>query len=280
MPKTALTISGFALPVLILAMLLLSAGAFVFGKMLSPMLFEKKAPEPSPSALETQHPQDWQTQSNQKFAITFMLPSNWDSVELSDSLVIAPLKVVEDLRDQIANENNFGGGTFLTMQVYILKEDASLDTFKSTPEKEVSKKDISIGGIPATEYTTKYLASLPGIEEGAIIKTYHLEVNGKKYSIELLDQTQTDILQKILSTLKFINPTGSELIGKTKNEVIKSKGEPQDSAQNPQTKKEVWIFLNHGDDSTTEYVYFLNDKVLKVELDEYNGTLETNPWVK
>lgn len=260
---------GFTPIAVILGITILSLGAFFLGKSLSPKLFNK-----------AQIPADWQAQTNQNFGISFMLPEDWDSVEVSDSLVIAPLDTVEDLRENIATGFGFGGGTFLTMQVHILTEDYPPDTFKSDSSQEVTRKESTVGGIAATEYTTTTLISQPGIEQGAIIKTYLLSVNNKKYSFDLLDKNQAETLQKILSSIKFIKPPGSELLGKTKDEIKSIKGQPQDSGQNAKTKKEVWVYLDQKDDSTATYVYFLDDKVSKVEADEYNGTLEAIPWIK
>lgn len=272
---------GFAsLPLILLGVVVILAagGAFFLGKSFTPTkLNQTTTTKPAPSS---QTPADWQMQTNQKFGISFVLPKDWDSVEVSDSLVVAPLEVVEDVRDKIAAGSGFGGGTFLTMQVHILDEDYPPDTFKSTAEQEVTKSDTTVGGNAATEYTTKHLTSLPGIEEGAVIKTYLVEGNGKKYSFTLLDKSKADTLQKILSSIKFIKPQGSELLGKTKAEVKVSKGEPKDAGQNVKTKKEVWVYLDQDNDSTATYVYFLNDKVSKVEADEYNGTLEAISWIK
>lgn len=263
---------------IILMVALLAIGSFFLGKSISSQLFNK-SPQPTAQPTSQQIPSDWQSQTSANFAISFMLPKDWDSVEVSDSLVIAPLEVVEDIRDKITKDAGFGGGTFLTMQVHILKEDYPADTFKSTDEQTVTSRQTTVSTVSATEYTTKHLTALPGIEEGAVIKTYLLEVNGKKYSFDLLDQTQADTLQKILSSVKFIKSVGSELLGKTKEEVKSQKGDPTDSAKNDKTKKEVWVYLDQKDDSSATYVYFLNDKVSKVELDEYNGTLDSNSWI-
>lgn len=280
MSKTAWGSSLGSAPIAaILAVVLLAGVAFFLGKSISPSLFNRQT-QPTILPTESQIPPDWQQQTNQKFGISFTLPNNWDSVEVSDSLVIAPLEVVEDMRDKITTGFGFGGGTFLTMQVHILDEDYPPDTFESTAEQEVTKSETTVGGDAATEYTTKHLTSLPGIEEGAIIKTYLVKANGKKYSFTLLDKNQADTLQKILSSVKFIKPQGSELLGKTKDEVRSSKGNPADSSQNAKTKKEVWVYLNQGNESTATYFYFLDNKVEEVRVDEYNGTLEAIPWIK
>lgn len=280
MSKTARGYSlGFAPIAVILAVVFLAGSAFFLGKSISPSLFNRQTQPETPS-IESQIPSDWQSQTNQKFGISFSLPKDWDSVDLSESLVIAPLEVVEDVRDKIAKGYSFEGGTFLTMQVHILKEDYPADTFKSDSEQEVSKRDITVGGIAAIEYTSKRLTALPGIEQGAIIKTYLLSANGKKYSFTLLDKNQAETLQKILSSIKFIKPQGSELLGKTKDEVKSQKGNPAHLAKNDKTKKEIWVYLDQKDDSSGTYVYFLNDKVSKVEEDEYNGTLEAISWIK
>lgn len=281
MSKTAQShILGFAPIVVILGITVLSIGAFFLGKSLSPQLFNKGAPQPTTQPKSLQIPSDWQQQTNQNFGISFMLPKYWDSVDLSDSLVIAPLDIVEDVRDKIAKEISFEGGSFLTMQVHILDEDYPPDTFQSDKEREITKGNELVGTMKTTVYTTKHLVLLPGFEEGSYVKTYLLEANGKKYSITLLDDKQFDTLQKIVASIKFTKPVGSELLGKTKDEVKVSKGEPKDADQNAKTKKEVWVYLDQDNDSTATYVYFLNDKVSKVELDEYNGTLEAIPWIK
>lgn len=280
MPKTAQShLLGFAPIAIILAVVFLAGAAFFLGKSISPSLFNRQTQPTTPSA-ESQIPSDWQQQTNQKFGISFALPKDWDSVELSGSLVIAPLEVVEDVQDKIAAGSGFGGGTFLTMQVHILDKDYPPDTFESTSEQRVIKSDATVGGTPATEYTTTTLTAQPGIEQRAIIKTYLLSANGKKYSFTLLDKNQADTLQKILSSVKFIKPIGSELLGKTKDEVKSIKGQPQDSGQNAKTKKEVWVYSDQSNESTAIYVYFLDDKVQEVRVDEYNGTLEAIPWIK
>ena len=279
MSKTAPRSSlGFAPIAIILVMVVLGGSAFFLGKSISPLIFSKN--QSASTQPPQQIPSDWQQMTNQNFGISFMLPPDWDSVEVSDSLVIAPLEMVEDLRDKIAKGISFEGGTFLTMQVHILKEDYPPDTFKSTADQEVTSRQTTVSGIPATEYTSKRLTALPGIEEGAIIKTYLLSANGQKYSFTLLDKNQVETSQKILSSVKFIKPGGVELLGKTKDEVKSIKGQPENSDQNVKTKKEVWVYLNQDNDSTATYVYFLNDKVSKVETDDYNGTLEAFPWIK
>lgn len=280
MSKTARSYGlGFAPIAVILAVVFLAGSAFFLGKSISPSLFNRQTQPTTPSA-EPQIPSDWQQQTNQKFGISFNLPKDWDSVEVSDSLVVAPLEVVEDIRDKIAKGYDFGGGTFLTMQVHILEEDYPPDTFKSDSSQEVSKKDATVGGILATVYTSKRLSALPGIEQEAIIKTYLLSANGKKYSFTLLDKNQAETLQKILSSIKFIKPQGSELLGKTKDEVKSQKGNPAASAKNDKTKKEIWVYLDQKDDSSGTYVYFEDGKVANVKIDEYNGTLEAIPWIK
>lgn len=280
MSKTARGYSlGFAPIAVILAVVFLAGSAFFLGKSISPSLFNRQTQPTTPSA-EPQIPSGWQQQTNQNFGISFMLPQNWDSVEVSDSLVIAPLEVVEDVRNKIAKGYDFGGGTFLTMQVHILDEDYPPDTFESTAEQEVTKKDATVGGNTATGYTSKRLTALPGIEQGAIIKTYLLSANGKKYSFTLLDKNQAETLQKILSSIKFIKPLGSELLGKTKDEVKSQKGDPAASSQNDRTKKEIWVYLDQKDDSSGTYVYFEEEKVANVKVDEYNGTFESEDWLK
>ncbi len=281
MSKTAQRLSlGFAPIIIILGIAVLATVAFFLGKSLSPQILNKWLPQSTNQLENLQIPADWQTQTNQNYGISFMLPQTWDSVELADTLVIAPIDTVEDLRDLIARDAGFGGGTFLTMQVGILTKDYPPDALKSTSEQKVVKKESAVGGIAATEYTTTYLVSLPGIEQGAIIKTYLLSANGKEYSFDLLDKNQAETLQKILSSVKFLKSPGSELLGKTKDEVKSIKGQPQDSGQNTKTKKEVWVYLEQKDDPTATYIYFLNNKVAKVKLDEYNGTLESISWIK
>lgn len=238
----------------ILGIGVLAIAAFFLGKSLSP---------------KAQIPLDWQSQTNQNYGISFMLPKDWDSVEVSDSLVIAPLEIVEDLRDKIAKGFGFGGGTFLTMQVHILKEDYPTDTFQSNARQSVTKKDSAIDGNAAIEYTSEILEAGPGVEQGSVIKTYLVTVNGKKYSFTLLDKSKAETLQKILTSVKFIKPVESELIGKTKDEVKASKGEPKD------TNKEVWVYLDQKDESSGTYVYFEDGKVTDVKVDEYTGTLES-----
>ena len=194
MSKTAPRSSlGFAPIAIILVMVVLGGSAFFLGKSISPLIFSKN--QSASTQPPQQIPSDWQQMTNQNFGISFMLPPDWDSVEVSDSLVIAPLEMVEDLRDKIAKGISFEGGTFLTMQVHILKEDYPPDTFKSTADQEVTSRQTTVSGIPATEYTSKRLTALPGIEEGAIIKTYLLSVNDQKYSFTLLDKSQAGTLQ-------------------------------------------------------------------------------------
>lgn len=269
---------GFGLPIIIVCLsVLLLLGIVISIRDNKLPIFSRSLT--STSSTEQSSSSNWKTQNNSQFGISFKLPTNWDSIEISNSLVIAPQDVIADIGKNKDSETGFGGGTFLTMQIQIIDDTYPLDNFKSNQDKTVSNKEVTVGGNKSIEYITKYLSSLPGIEKGAIIKTYILDANGKKYAIDLLDKSQDEILQKIISSITFIKQA-DDIVGQTKDQVTKIKGKPLATAQNKQTKKEVWVYLSKGDESSGTYIFFQNDKVTKTEVDEYNGALESNSWIK
>ncbi len=255
-----------------LAIVLTAIGAYFLGKGDLPLI-----PAKTPS---TQTLTDWQTYDGSAHGYQFQYPADWDTVELSGTLVVGPEPSIEELREKMNYGEGFGA-PYMAMQVIVQEQSRLANLFVSDEYQAVVSEPVNVGGVKATKHTITYLQSSPGGDAGTQTETYAIPIPDSLQAVmvSLFDLRYKPLLQQIMATFTVVKPSDS-LIGKTVAEVQKQKGKPTEAANNQDSSKTVWVYAGTGDDTTATYVYFNEGKVSQVMTDEYNGTLEGNSWVK
>ncbi|KKQ29846.1 MAG: hypothetical protein US43_C0001G0002 [Candidatus Levybacteria bacterium GW2011_GWA1_37_16] len=155
------------------------------------------SPTPDPTA-------NWQIYNNQNI-FTFKYPSDWDVAQLSSlalpTLIVAPKTNIDALR-----KVNFqvGGGKQSVISITGSSTSGPIPfVYTSDSTKSVAKRLVVISGFNATEYTSTYIADLPGISLGDVIINNVVDVGSRAYSIGLNDISYKDMYDQIISTFKF-----------------------------------------------------------------------------
>ncbi len=223
---------------------------------------------------------EWLTFNDKKTGLMFNYPPEWGVLDMNGSFIVAPKAIVEKYRAKNELGGGYGGGPDFTLQVFV--EDGSGNTdIKAESDREATRKTIKLAGVQTTEYIFTWKGQESMFEPGTKTMSWEMLFPAQKVRADLFNLDVLETAKKILESIKFEGKVAepNKLVGKTTVEVGRQLGAPNFMEENKDKKREIWVYTEGGD-STASYIYFENGVAVETKVDEFNGTVEGDPFLK